>query len=95
MAETTFTTRKAQGLQVQTGVGFSPSGSSETTPGSLAPVNADAVNSVLEAIHSAQSILVSSHARPDGDAIGSMLACGMLLEQMDKHVSRRTPHRQH
>jgi phosphoesterase RecJ-like protein len=87
MAETTFTTRKAQGLQVQTGVGFSPSGSSETTPGSLAPVNADAVNSVLEAIHSAQSILVSSHARPDGDAIGSMLACGMLLEQMDKHVS--------
>ena len=41
---------------------------------------------VLAAIAGSHSILVSAHTRPDGDAIGSMLACGMLLEQMGKRV---------
>jgi phosphoesterase RecJ-like protein len=41
---------------------------------------------VLDAINRADSILVSSHARPDGDAIGSMLACGMMLDQLGKRV---------
>ena len=44
-------------------------------------------NQVLAAIHDAQRILVSSHARPDGDAIGSTLACGLMLEQMGKQVT--------
>jgi len=30
--------------------------------------------------------LVCSHSRPDGDAVGSMVAMGMLLEQMGKRV---------
>jgi bifunctional oligoribonuclease and PAP phosphatase NrnA len=42
---------------------------------------------VLMAITQAERILVSSHARPDGDAIGSILACGMMLEQMGKQVT--------
>jgi phosphoesterase RecJ-like protein len=46
----------------------------------------DAMHAILDAIAGADSILVSSHARPDGDAIGSMLACGMLLDQLGKRV---------
>ena len=41
---------------------------------------------VLAAIAESRNILVSSHTRPDGDAIGSILACGMMLEQMGKRV---------
>jgi len=44
------------------------------------------VQTILAAIEGAESVLVSSHARPDGDAIGSMLACGMMLEQLGKQV---------
>jgi phosphoesterase RecJ-like protein len=44
------------------------------------------VQSILAAIRSAESVLVSSHARPDGDAIGSMLACGMMLQQLGKQT---------
>ncbi|MHB1023257.1 MAG: DHH family phosphoesterase [Acidobacteriaceae bacterium] len=29
---------------------------------------------------------MTSHARPDGDAIGSVLACSMILEQLGKHA---------
>lgn len=87
MAETTFQTRDARGLQPQTQVSFPPAESGGTSSAPLVPATSHAVSSVLEAIQSAQTILVSSHARPDGDAIGSMLACGMLLEQMGKHVS--------
>jgi len=40
--------------------------------------------------------LICSHARPDGDAVGSVLAMGMLLEQMGKQVdlvsADRIPH---
>lgn len=52
----------------------------------VAPQGADVVSSILDAIRPARTILVSSHARPDGDAIGSMLACCMMLEQMGKQV---------
>ena len=34
--------------------------------------------------HRGERFLVCSHARPDGDAVGSMLALGMVLEQMGK-----------
>ncbi len=46
----------------------------------------DDIRAVLNAMEHGQRFLVSAHARPDGDAIGSMLACGMILEQMGKHV---------
>jgi bifunctional oligoribonuclease and PAP phosphatase NrnA len=42
------------------------------------------IHAVLHAIERGQRFAVTAHARPDGDAIGSMLACGMILEQMGK-----------
>lgn len=44
------------------------------------------IQAVLNAIERGQRFLVSAHARPDGDAIGSMLACAMILEQVGKQV---------
>ncbi len=41
---------------------------------------------VLRAIYESHHILVTAHARPDGDAVGSVLACGMLLQQLGKNV---------
>lgn len=39
-----------------------------------------------EKINSAQSILVVSHIRPDGDAIGSLLGLGLSLQEAGKDV---------
>lgn len=44
------------------------------------------IRAVLNAIESGSRFLVAAHARPDGDAIGSILACGMILEQLGKDV---------
>ena len=52
----------------------------ETTPNTLG------LRAILEAIRQGERFLVCSHSRPDGDAVGSMLAVGMLLRQMGKHV---------
>jgi bifunctional oligoribonuclease and PAP phosphatase NrnA len=46
-----------------------------------------AISPILDAIQDAQRILVTAHARPDGDAVGSVLACGMMLEQLGKQVT--------
>ncbi len=51
-----------------------------------APRRPPIVDAILDAVHDAQHILVTAHARPDGDAVGSVLACGMLLEQLGKPV---------
>jgi bifunctional oligoribonuclease and PAP phosphatase NrnA len=42
------------------------------------------IGTVLSAIAKADSLLVTAHARPDGDAIGSLLACWMMLRQIGK-----------
>jgi bifunctional oligoribonuclease and PAP phosphatase NrnA len=51
---------------------------------------------VLDLIRRGERFLVTSHSRPDGDAVGSMLAMGMLLRQMGKHAdlvtADRIPH---
>lgn len=39
---------------------------------------------VLQAIRARQRFVVTSHARPDGDGIGSALACGQILRVMGK-----------
>ena len=39
---------------------------------------------VLQAIRSRHRFVVTSHARPDGDGIGSALACGQILRMMGK-----------
>jgi phosphoesterase RecJ-like protein len=41
---------------------------------------------ILEVLRKGERFLVCSHSRPDGDAVGSILAMGMLLEQMGKRV---------
>lgn len=37
-------------------------------------------------LHSAQKILVTSHIRPDGDAIGSLIGLGVALQEIGKDV---------
>jgi len=39
---------------------------------------------VLKEIEQRDHFVLTSHARPDGDAIGSVLACGEILRQMGK-----------
>lgn len=47
---------------------------------------AEQIERILEVLRRGEQFLVCSHARPDGDAIGSMLAMGMLLEQLGKRA---------
>jgi len=44
------------------------------------------IEAVLEVLQRGRRFAVCSHARPDGDAVGSMLACGMMLAQMGKQA---------
>ncbi len=53
---------------------------------SLKPAPVDPAAAILQRLRLAERLLVCSHARPDGDAVGSMLALGMLLEQMGKRT---------
>jgi phosphoesterase RecJ-like protein len=46
----------------------------------------DDIHAVLHAVERGERFLVSGHARPDGDAVGSILACGMILDQLGKQV---------
>jgi phosphoesterase RecJ-like protein len=41
---------------------------------------------VLQEIRARRRFVVTSHARPDGDGIGSALACGQILRMMGKDV---------
>lgn len=41
---------------------------------------------IVEVLRRGERFLVCSHSRPDGDAVGSMLAMGMVLRQMGKRV---------
>jgi bifunctional oligoribonuclease and PAP phosphatase NrnA len=42
---------------------------------------------IAEALRSAQRIVVMSHVRPDGDALGSELALGLSLRELGKDVT--------
>ena len=44
------------------------------------------MQAILEVLRKGQRFLVCSHSRPDGDAVGSVTAMGMLLEQMGKQA---------
>lgn len=46
----------------------------------------DPVGAIAQALRTGERFLVCSHARPDGDAVGSILAMGMMLEQMGKRA---------
>jgi phosphoesterase RecJ-like protein len=60
-------------------------------PEDKAPV--DALAAILDVLRKGERFLVCSHSRPDGDAVGSVLAMGMLLEQMGKRVDLVTADR--
>ncbi len=60
------------------------------------------LSQVLRHIESVDRVVLTSHARPDGDAIGSVLACSQVLRRMGKradvvlrdgvpHIYRRLP----
>ena len=44
------------------------------------------IAAILDAIHQHPRFLVTSHARPDGDAIGSVLALAEILDQLGRKV---------
>lgn len=46
----------------------------------------DSIAAILKVIREGERFLVCSHSRPDGDAVGSMLAMGMLIEKMGKRA---------
>lgn len=48
------------------------------------PRGTNSIDDVLRGIHEHDAFLLTSHARPDGDAIGSVLACGHLLRGLGK-----------
>lgn len=42
---------------------------------------------MLERLLAAERVVITSHIRPDGDAIGSMIGLGLFLRKLGKHVS--------
>ncbi len=44
------------------------------------------IDEVLNQIGRRQKFILTSHARPDGDAVGSVLACGQILRSMGKQA---------
>lgn len=51
------------------------------------------IEAILDFIHRNERFLVCSHSRPDGDAVGSILAMGMLLEKLGKRADLVTADR--
>jgi phosphoesterase RecJ-like protein len=58
-----------------------------------ASVPAERIEAILDVLRRGERFLVCSHMRPDGDAVGSMLAMGMLLKQMGKQADLVTADR--
>jgi phosphoesterase RecJ-like protein len=67
-----------------------PQTGSAPAPGASTP---DPLAAILDVLLRGKRFLVCSHARPDGDAVGSMLALGMAIEQMGKGVDLVTADR--
>jgi len=60
---------------------------------SSAAANLDPVQAILKVLREGERFLIASHSRPDGDAVGSMLAMGMLIEQLGKQADLITADR--
>ncbi|HVC91643.1 MAG TPA: bifunctional oligoribonuclease/PAP phosphatase NrnA [Acidobacteriaceae bacterium] len=54
------------------------------TQGRKVPI--EGLAAVLDAIRQREHFLLTSHCRPDGDAVGSLLALWMILKEMGKHA---------
>lgn len=63
-------------------------GSAATTATPANPIEA-----ILQVLRAGERFLVCSHSRPDGDAVGSILAMGMFLQQMGKRADLVTADR--
>jgi len=48
--------------------------------------NVEIINSIQERLSRATHVLIASHVRPDGDAIGSLLGLGLALQNAGKTV---------
>ena len=72
------------GTPVKPGAETSAAGTESAESRSPVPTQEDSVAQILRVLRDGERFLVCSHARPDGDAVGSMLALGMLLGQMGK-----------
>jgi phosphoesterase RecJ-like protein len=70
-----------------------PSAPGKTGEATLPGPNERNISLILEALREGERFLVCSHSRPDGDAVGSMLAMGMLLKQMGKRADLVTADR--
>lgn len=57
------------------------------------PAGGPAAQAILAHLRQGDRFLVCSHARPDGDSVGSILAMGMLLQQMGKRADLVTADR--
>ncbi len=55
--------------------------------------HADPVQAILRILREGERFLVCSHSRPDGDAVGSVLAMGMLLQRLGKRADMVTADR--
>jgi phosphoesterase RecJ-like protein len=62
-------------------------------PRTIPPDEGDPVQAIIRILHDGERFLVVSHSRPDGDAVGSILAMGMLIEQMGKRADLITADR--
>ncbi len=49
-------------------------------------MNDQLISAIRQKLQTAQRILIASHVRPDGDAIGSMLGLGLALQETGKDV---------
>jgi phosphoesterase RecJ-like protein len=54
---------------------------------------ANPIDAILQIIRDGERFLVCSHSRPDGDAVGSVLAMGKFLEQIGKRADLVTADR--
>jgi bifunctional oligoribonuclease and PAP phosphatase NrnA len=52
-----------------------------------------AIDAILKVLREGERFLVCSHSRPDGDAVGSVLAMGMFLKQLGKRADLVTADR--
>lgn len=49
-------------------------------------MNKELIEQVRSRLEQAERVMVCAHTRPDGDAIGAVLALGLALQSVEKHV---------
>ena len=49
------------------------------------------MDQIIQHIKDAQHILIVSHAEPDGDSVGSLVALGLALAKLDKKITMYNP----